>query len=128
MQKIGWFFFLSLALMATSGCNNEKNVKIGDRFEVLENLRVPAATEWEEPYNDGFTAQIPKGAILEARFTITPGSSYFECIPVKVNTISGHAAMMQYFVPESIKNKKGFKGFSISLPVKDIGVTLKKIE
>ena len=109
------------------GCSGGGPVKKGERFQVTRDLRVTANTEWEQPYTDGFTTLIPTGTILEARFTTTPGASYFECVPIEVNRTDNQVDIVGYFVPEGIREREGFKGFSFSLPVEDIGKSLKKL-
>ncbi len=111
-----------------AGCGESTVVKKGDRFEVLEDLRVTANTEWEQPYADGFATIIPKGTVIQARFTTTPGASFFECVPVEVNRSKNQVAIVSYFVPEQVRKREGFKGFSFSLAVKDIGTKYKRLE
>ncbi len=117
----------SMGLFA-AGCTSGASVAKGDRFEVVEEIRETATTQWEQPYSDGFTAIIPKGTVLEAVFATTPGAEYFESTPVRVNGQTEAAYVLQFFVPEGIRTRAGFEGFTFSLPTSYIGTKLKKLE
>ena len=114
-------------LAVTMGCNQRTAVKKGDRFVVLEDLRTNAATEWEQPFTDGFATLIPRGTVVETRFTTTPGAAFFECVPVEVNKSRNAIVITEYFVPEGTRMREGFKGFSFNLPVADIGTKMKRL-
>ena len=116
---------IACGIIMIAGCANT-TVKKGDRFKVAEDLRVEATIEWEQPISDGFTTLIPKGTIVEARFTTTPGAAFFECMPVKVNGSENAVTIIEYFVPDRARSREGFKGFSFNLRVKDIGTKLIK--
>ena len=110
------------------GCGQGTRVKKGDRFEVLEDMRTTANTEPDQPFTDGFSTVIPAGSVVEARFTTTPGASFFECAPVTVHGSTNPVAIMHFFVPDHIRTREGFTGFWFSLPIKQIGTKLKPID
>lgn len=118
----------ALAAAVMLGCGSGASVEQGDRFVVQEELRESATTQWEQPYSDGFTAIIPEGTELKAVYSTTPGASYFECTPVKVNGQTDEDYILQFFVPEGTRTREGFQGFAFSLPTEYIGEKIKAVE
>ncbi|MBD3390402.1 MAG: hypothetical protein GF418_00170 [Chitinivibrionales bacterium] len=114
-------------VLGAAGCGQRTAVKKGELFGVIGEIRTEATTEWEQPYSDGFVAIIPTGTVLEARFTTTPGAAYFECTPIMVNNTKDPVAIIEHFVPEGIRTRQGFEGFSFTLPVKLIDTKLKRL-
>ena len=127
LQKVAVSTVLAIAMVLLVGCGSGKGVKKGDRFEVLEPLREQATTQWEEPYSDGFVCHVPAGTILEATYSSTPGAKVFECKPIKVPGMEDPEATRS-MVPQAIREKEGYLGFSLSLSIDLIGAKLRKLE
>lgn len=106
------------------GCAGGGGVKKGQRFKVVSEIRVNTSTEWDGPYSDGFISIIPVGTVVEARYSVSASSAYFEAVPVMVNGRGDERAVTRYFVPEAIRTREGFLGFSFSLPLKAVGTQL----
>jgi len=126
MKTVGLWGIVVL-LVALAGCGPDNRVGKGTRFRATEDLREEATTQWEQPYSDGFTAVIPKGTVLEVLYP-NNSTSYFEVTPVSVAGRNSEEEIRAYFVPEGIRTRPGFEGFSFSLPVSYIGSKLERVE
>jgi hypothetical protein len=112
-----------------SGCGgNERAMKEGERFRVVEELREAATTQWEGPYSDGFNYVIPPGTVLEVLYNTTPAAPYFECTIVVLDGKTDRAYIEQQVVPERILRREGLQGFSFSLPKSYIGTKIVEVE
>ncbi len=126
MKRVGFWSIVTL-LVVLAGCGPDNQVKKGARFRATQDLREEATTQWEQPYSDGFTAVIPEGTVLEVLYP-NNSTSYFEVTPVYVAGKKSPQEIRAYFVPEGIRTRTGFEGFSFSLPVSYIGSKLERVE
>lgn len=122
--------FLSMAIIAFvfAGCSSKVDIKKGDKLVVVETLREKAETQWEDSYTDGFTAEIPKGTVLEVLYNPRTGANIFECRPVEVNGNTDPSAVEEFFVPEHIRNKYGYSGYSFAIKTEYLGTKVKKAD
>ncbi|NLG16984.1 MAG: hypothetical protein GX556_06585 [Fibrobacter sp.] len=111
-----------------AGCSSKVDVKKGDRLVVLETLRESAETQWEDSYTDGFTTEIPVGTVMEVLFNPRTGSNIIECKPIEVNGTKDAQEVDNFFVPEHIRNKQGYVGYSFSIKTEYMGKKVKKAE
>lgn len=121
---------LSIIVFAIAGCGSQNQIKKGDRLSVEETLeREKIETLWEdESFSDAFKNDIPKGTILEVSYPPRTGSTVVECIPVEVNGIKDADSVEALLVPENIRNKEGYKGYTISIKMDYIGKQVKKVK
>jgi len=121
--------FLSVFALALTGCGSNDEIKKGDRLSVEETLeREKIETLWEDAsYSDAFNNDIPKGTILEVSFQPRTGSKVIECTPVEVNGVKDADSVEALLVPENIRNKDGYKGYTISIKLDYIGKKVKKL-
>lgn len=124
------FFLLSLIAFAIGGCSSQNDLKKGDRLSVEETLeREKIETIWEDAsFSDAFKNDIPKGTILEVVYSPRAGSSVVECVPVEVNGITDADSVEAILVPENIRNKDGYKGYTITINLQYIGKQVKKVK
>ncbi len=115
---------LSLLLLFLA-CGSGTTVKKGDRFETLVELQEAADIQGDLEYSDGFTCTIPKGTVLVAIYSAS-SSGFFECKPVVVNGNTDSEYILNTLVPEVVRNKPGFEGFSLTLSSEYIGSKIKK--
>ncbi|NLL11769.1 MAG: hypothetical protein GX267_00035 [Fibrobacter sp.] len=122
--------FLSIIVFAIAGCGSNNEIKKGDRLSVEETLeREKIETLWEDnSYSDAFNNDIPKGTILEVSFAPRTGSKVIECIPVEVNGVKDADSVEALLVPENIRNKEGYKGYTIAIKLDYIGKQVKKLK
>ena len=128
MTKTKALLFLVTLAFIIVGCGSQTSVKKGDRLVVVESLRESAETLWEEDYTDGFVAVIPEGTILEVLFNPRTGAGVIECVPVEVNGSKELDAVEKFFVPDHIRNRDGFKGYSFSIKTEYLGKKVKKAD
>ena len=121
--------FLSIIVFAIAGCGSITKLK-GDRLSVEELWREKKIeTLWEDnSYSDAFNNDIPKGTILEVSFAPRTGSKVIECIPVEVNGVKDADSVEALLVPENIRNKEGYKGYTIAIKLDYIGKQVKKLK
>lgn len=124
------FLLLSAFSFVIAGCSSQSEIKKGDRLSVEQTLeREKIETLWEDAsYSDAFKNDIPKGTILQVTFAPRTGSSAVECTPIEVNGIKDADAVEAILVPENIRNKEGYKGYTISIKLEYIGKQVKKIK
>ena len=122
--------FLSIIVFAIAGCGSNNEIKKGDRLSVEETLeREKIETLWEDnSYSDAFNNDIPKGTILEVSFAPRTGSKVIECIPVEVNGVKDADSVEALLVPENIRNKECYKGYTIAIKLDYIGKQVKKLK
>jgi hypothetical protein len=107
------------------GCGGtERAVKKGETFRATEELRETATTQWEESYSDGFEYVIQPGTVLEVMYNTTPGAPYFECTIVGLDGRKDKPYIEEQVVPERIRRREGFLGFTFSLPKSYIGTKI----
>ena len=87
-----------------------------------------AETQWEDSYTDGFTAEIPKGTVLEVLYNPRTGANIIECRPIEVGGKSDASAVEEFFVPEHIRNKDGYAGYSFAIKKEFLGTKVKKAD
>lgn len=121
---------LSALTIAFVGCGSQNDIKKGDRFAVEETLeRQKIETVWDDvSFSDAFNNDIPKGTILEVTFSPRTGSTIIECKPVEVNGTNDPDSIEAMLVPENIRNKDGYKGFTLSIKTDYIGKQVKKVK
>lgn len=121
---------LSIFVFAITGCGSQNQINKGDRLSVEETLeREKIETIWEdESFSDAFKNDIPKGTILEVRYSPRTGSTVIECTPVEINGIKDADSVEALLVPENIRNKDGYKGYTIAIKVDYIGKQVKKVK
>ena len=131
MQRaVKWVLFFSTLVFAITGCGSNNEIKLGDRLSVEETLeREKIETLWEDKsYSDDFNKDIPKGTILEVSYPPRTGSKIVECTPIEINGIKDADSVEALLVPENIRTKEGYKGYTISIKLDYIGKQVKKLE
>lgn len=122
--------FFSILVFAITGCGPTNDIKKGDRLSVEETLeREKIETLWEDnSFSDAFNNDIPKGTILEVSYAPRTGSMVVECTPVEVNGVKDADSVEALLVPENIRNKEGYKGYTISIKLDYIGKQIKRLK
>ena len=92
-------------------------IKQGDKFIVLEDVKVDVLTYFNAPYTDGFSCVIPKGTIL---ISLSAKISGFSCAPENKEDFE------KLYVPVDQRSDK-YAGYSIILNYKEIGKRIKKL-
>lgn len=124
------FLLLSIFIIAITGCGSQNEIKKGDRLSVEQTLeREKIETLWEDAsYSDAFKNDIPQGTILEVTYPPRTGSAVVECKPVEINGVKDADSVEAILVPENIRNKEGYKGYTISIKLDYIGKQIKKLK
>lgn len=118
-----------LALLGIGcGSNPAKTLKKGDVVILEDDIRERAETQWADSYTDGFTIELPKGTRLEVLYTPAPASQVFECRPIEVNDKKEPDDVETFFVPDHIRNKEGYRSYSVALKKELLGTSIKKVQ
>jgi hypothetical protein len=115
----------ALTLVAV-GCG-PGSLKKGDLLETTQELRVNGESVWDDGTTEAFTRDIPPGTMFKVLFPQRPGLDIIEVIPVKVEGRENVEFVTEYFLPPHLKTRFGFKSFSITLELADIGTKVKRV-
>jgi hypothetical protein len=129
MNKVGIRIALTAIVFAVViGCGAGNSVKKADRFVLLEDMKLNAATQWATEYSDGFSCVLSKGTVVEAISGNSRGEAFFECKPVSINGVTDADQVEQLIVPAHILNREGFIGYAFALSVADLGKKFEKVK
>ena len=126
MKNIIISLFSVLLLLFVVGCGSSTSIKKGDKFEVLETLSEVAAIQSSSGFEESFTCQIPKGSILQAEYNVN-SSGFFECKIIALGEITDDIKIQEALVPNSIMNKEGYRGFTVTFSKEYTDTKLKKL-
>ena len=116
------FIFLNLILLLNLplALLPHENVKKGDRFLVLKDIKTNGLIHYDAPFTGGFRCIIPRGTTLIALSDSEKISLGFACIPANKEEFESK------YILESDKGEK-YAGFSFVLKYTEIGKRIKKL-
>jgi hypothetical protein len=100
----------------------------GDLLESTQELRVNGESVWEDGTTEAFTYDTPAGTVFRVLYAQRGTLDIIECEPIKVDKHEDAAYIIERFLPPHLRNRFGFKSFSVTLNLADIGTKLKRLE
>ena len=95
-------------------------IKKGDRFTVINDIKVNGLTVWGAPYTGGFECTLPKGTVLVAPDKQVKGAKGFSVVP------ENYKEMESILVPKKDRENQKYGGYYFVFLNSDIGLVITK--
>lgn len=109
------------------GCGSNA-LQEGDLLESTQDLRVNGESVWDDGTTEAFTKDVPPGTVFRVLYAQRGTLDIIECEPIKVEKSEDATFIVEYFLPPHLRNRFGFKSFSVTLSLADIGTKIKRLE
>ena len=122
----------SVALAAVSGalwligCGSDA-IKKGDELQATQEIRVSGESIWEDGTTEAFTSTVPAGTVFRVLYPQRPGLDIVECEPIKVAGTDDPDMILEFFLPPHLRNRFGFRSYSVTIKVADVGTKIKRV-
>ncbi len=130
MRNIQYRFIVVAVLCSIIlGCQkSEKNVDVGDRFEVAEDFWYKGTLRSTEDDDESFMCILPKGAVLKATEKSDVHKEFFSAEPIRIDNESDQVVIENRLVPQNIRSRSDYGGYYFSLQKDLLGTKLKRLE
>lgn len=108
------------------GCG-EPGLKVGEMLETSETLRIRAESTWEDGTTEAFTADVPAGTQFRVLSAQRANIDAIECVVTKLSGNEDVSFISEQMLPVHLKGRFGFKGFTVTLPLAEMGTKIKKL-
>lgn len=114
--------------LAVLGCG-PGGLKQGELVESTKEMRVSGESVWEDGTTEEFAQVAPAGTVFRVLYNQRSGLDIIEVVPVKVRGKEDPTFIAQFFLPPHLSSRieYGFKGFSLSLPLDEMGSSYKRL-
>jgi len=110
----------SVLALALVGCGGDLLEK-GERLVTTEEMKVTGESVWEDGTTEAFTSRVPPGTEFEMLYTQKPGLDIIEVKPIEVEGVTDTEKLRRFFLPPHLRERFGFKRYSITLNITDLG-------
>ena len=96
-------------------------VRKGQRWEVVREIRVHGLTHWRAPFTGGFDCTLDHGAVLIVNHDPLPKKIAVACTP------ENYKGLEIVIVPENDREKPKYDGYSLVVHLAEFGDSLKQL-